>query len=93
MKYITINDFNASYIKIWQYFPNDNEMVITNQGKPIALLTPISDFDLEETVKTIRRVKAKQAVKQMQEISLMNNNSAMTEIEIQREIVNVIQVK
>ncbi|GAB6088410.1 hypothetical protein JCM12856_00030 [Spirochaeta dissipatitropha] len=63
-------------------------MIITNNGKPIALLTPISDIDFEESIKTIRKVKAIQAVKKMQESSVKNNNSSMTNSDIDEEISN-----
>jgi len=86
MKFITVRDFRTSPAKIWKQLPIEHEMIITNNGKPIALLTPISDTDFEETLKTIRKAKAIQAVKQMQEISLKNKNSQMTEIEIENEI-------
>jgi antitoxin (DNA-binding transcriptional repressor) of toxin-antitoxin stability system len=86
MKFITVRDFRTSPAQIWKQLPEAQEMVITNNGKPIALLTPISDVDFEDTVKTIRKVRAIQAVKQMQELSLKNKNSTMTQEEVQKEI-------
>jgi len=88
MKFITVRDFRTSPAQIWQQLPIEHEMVITNNGKPIALLTPISDIDFEETIKSIRKAKAIQAVKQMQEISLKNNNSDMNNILIENEIAD-----
>jgi antitoxin (DNA-binding transcriptional repressor) of toxin-antitoxin stability system len=86
MKFITVRDFRTSPAQIWQQLPSEHEMVITNNGKPIALLTPINDTDFEETIKTIRKARAIQALKQMQEISLKNQNSKMSDLEIQNEI-------
>ena len=40
-------------------------MVITNNGKPIALLTPLSDENLEETLSAIRRARAANALRQI----------------------------
>ncbi|WP_460049712.1 type II toxin-antitoxin system Phd/YefM family antitoxin [Spirochaeta dissipatitropha] len=88
MKFITVRDFRTSPAKIWQELPGEHEMIITNNGKPIALLTPISDIDFEESIKTIRKVKAIQAVKKMQESSVKNNNSSMTNSDIDEEISN-----
>jgi len=86
MKFITVRDFRTSPAQIWRQLPIEHEMVITNNGKPIALLTPISDVDFEETIKTIRKVKAIHSIKQMQEISIQNKNSEMTDEEVQKEI-------
>ena len=89
MKFITVRDLRTSPAKIWKELPEEQEMVITNNGKPIALLTPITDRNLEETLATIRRVKAINAVKLMQQKSMKNKNSKMTMAEIEGEIQKV----
>ncbi len=61
-------------------------MVITNNGKPIALLTPVSDTNLEETLSTIRRSRAINAVKSLQQISVKNKNYELSNEEIEAEI-------
>ncbi len=61
-------------------------MVITNNGKPIALLTPLSDVSLEDTLKAIRKARAINAVQKMQEISIKKGNTRLTEEEIEKEI-------
>ena len=50
MKFITVRDLRTSPAQVWKDLPEEQEMVITNNGKPIALLTPISDRNLEETL-------------------------------------------
>ena len=86
MKFITVRDFRNSSAKIWKNLEKEQEMVITNNGKPIALLTPLDDKNLENTLKAVRKAKAVNAVKQMQEISLNNGNHTMTDEEILSEI-------
>jgi len=82
MKFITVRDFRTSPAAIWKRLPKEQEMVITNNGKPIALLTPLSDETLEDTVSAVRRAKAINAVKKMQEISVSLGNDKMTLDEI-----------
>jgi hypothetical protein len=41
MKFVSVRDFRASSANIWKTLPEEQEMVIANNGKPIALLTPI----------------------------------------------------
>jgi antitoxin (DNA-binding transcriptional repressor) of toxin-antitoxin stability system len=62
-------------------------MVITNNGKPIALLTPLSDKTLEETLSAVRRAKAINAVKAIQQQSIKNGIDKMTLDEINHEIM------
>jgi antitoxin (DNA-binding transcriptional repressor) of toxin-antitoxin stability system len=57
-------------------------MIITNNGRPIALLTPLSDETLEETVSAVRRAKAINSVKKMQEISVKLGNDKISLEEI-----------
>jgi antitoxin (DNA-binding transcriptional repressor) of toxin-antitoxin stability system len=86
MKFITVRDLRTSPAQVWKDLPEEQEMVITNNGKPIALLTPISDTNLEDTLATIRRARAINAVKSLQQISLENKNNELTDEEIQAEI-------
>lgn len=86
MKFIAVRDFRTHPAKIWRDLPGEEEMVITNNGKPIAMLTPISDSNLEETLQAFRKVKAMDTVRKMQEISYQNGNKEMTLDEINAEI-------
>ena len=86
MKFVTVRDFRTSSASIWKTLPSEREMVITNNGKPIALLTPLSDRNLEETLSAIRRAKAVNAVKMIQQDSMRNGNNEITLEEINKEI-------
>jgi len=86
MKFVTVREFRTSSANIWKSLPKEQEMVITNNGKPIALLTPLSDRNLEETLSSIRRAKAINAVKMIQQESLKNGTNNMTLEEINNEI-------
>ena len=86
MKFVTVRDFRISSADIWKSLPKEQEMVITNNGKPIALLTPLSDRNLEETLSAIRRAKAINAVKTIQQESIINGTDGMTLEEINKEI-------
>jgi antitoxin (DNA-binding transcriptional repressor) of toxin-antitoxin stability system len=82
VKFITVRDFRTSSADIWKALPEEKEMVITNNGKPIALLTPISDTTLEANLSAIRRAKTIEAVKLIQQQSVKNGTDKMTLEEI-----------
>jgi antitoxin (DNA-binding transcriptional repressor) of toxin-antitoxin stability system len=86
MKFITVRDIRTSPAQIWKQLPEEQEMVITNNGKPIALLTPLSDENLEDTIKAVRKARAINAVRAIQEFSLRNGNNEMSIDEIEAEI-------
>lgn len=78
MKFVTVRDFRNSPAAIWKKLPSEREMIITNNGKPIALLAPLNDETLEDTVFAFRKAKAINAMKKMQEISASLGNNKMT---------------
>ncbi len=82
MKFVTVRDFRTKPAKIWKDLPVEQEMVITNNGKPIALLTPLSDENLEDTLKSVRSARAINAVKNMQQISIANQNIKLNDKDI-----------
>jgi antitoxin (DNA-binding transcriptional repressor) of toxin-antitoxin stability system len=78
MKFVSVRDFRTASAGIWKKLSTEREMIVTNNGKPIALLTPLSDETLEDTVSAVRRARAINAVKKMQEISVGLGNDKMT---------------
>jgi hypothetical protein len=90
MKFISVRDFGITSSGIWKRLPTEREMIVTNNnGRPIALLTPLNDETLEDTVSAVRRAKAINAVKKMQEISVKLGNDKMTLEEINAIITDV----
>ena len=86
MKFITVRDFRTSSANIWATLPQEQEMIITNNGKPVALLTPLSGETLEETISAVRRAKAINAVRLIQQQSVKNGTDKITLEEINAEI-------
>jgi len=58
MDFLSVREFRASSQDIWRKLSKDGKLVITNNGKPTALLLDIKNEDLEETLLTLRQVKA-----------------------------------
>ena len=86
MKFITVRDLRTTPAQIWKDLPTEQEMVITNNGKPIALLTPIGETNLEETLSAVRRARAIQSVRKLQQTSMRRGTTELSESEIQEEI-------
>ena len=68
MRFIQIRDLRPS--EIWEQLADEREMVIMAQGKPIAILSYVSDANWEETLAAFRRVHAIQAVDELQKQSV-----------------------
>jgi len=93
MKFVTVRDFRTYPKKIWDELREMKEMVVTNNGNPIALLTPLSGTNLEDTLKAVRLAKAKISVDKMREISLKKKNNKLTGKDINRIINETRKIK
>jgi antitoxin (DNA-binding transcriptional repressor) of toxin-antitoxin stability system len=89
MKFVSVKDFKTSSARIWKKLPEEQEMIITNNGKPIALLTSLTDKTLENTLSAIKQAKAINAVKLIQQESLKKGMEKITMEEIDEEIKRV----
>ena len=86
MKFITVRDLRTTPAQVWKELHSEQEIVITNNGKPIALLTPLSDVDMEDTVGAVRRARAVAALKKVRGLAVKAGLSEMTMDEINQEI-------
>jgi antitoxin (DNA-binding transcriptional repressor) of toxin-antitoxin stability system len=93
MKFVSVRDFRTASSSIWKKLPDEREMIITNNGRPIALLTPLTDETLEDTISAVRRAKAINAVKKMQEVSVKLGNDTMPLEEINAIIADTRKKK
>ena len=87
MKFYSIRDLRTTPKTLWDNLSNDGEVVITNNGKPTAVLIDIADSDLEESIKAIRQAKAMLAFNSMKSKAAQRNY--LSEEEIEDEIKKV----
>ena len=85
MRFISVRDLNTKPREIWSKI-KDEEVVITSNGKPIALLSGVTEETLEKTVRSIRRSRALIALEEMQKRSLELGLDKLTDSQIESEI-------
>lgn len=69
MQFISVRDLRGKSSEVWRQLQSEREMVITSNGKPIAVLSAVNETTLEETLLAIRRATAVSAVTSMQQQS------------------------
>jgi antitoxin (DNA-binding transcriptional repressor) of toxin-antitoxin stability system len=89
MKFITVRDLRTIPAQIWKQLPVEQEMVVTSNGRPIALLTPMGEDNLEDSLKAIRRARAAVAVDRMQQESMKTGQNLLPAEYIDNEIHKV----
>jgi antitoxin (DNA-binding transcriptional repressor) of toxin-antitoxin stability system len=86
MKFVTAKDLRTQASSIWVDLPREQEVVITLNGKPVAIMTATSDKDFEQSLRAIRRARATEAVMSLQQSSVQSGRDAISEKEIDIEI-------
>ena len=86
MKFVTVRDLRLKAAQVWKQLQKEKELVITSNGKPIALLSGISEDDLEPSITALRRSRAVLAVNRIQNQSVKEGKDKITEIEIDGEV-------
>ncbi|GHT99374.1 hypothetical protein FACS1894142_6890 [Spirochaetia bacterium] len=84
MEFLSVRDFRSASREVWQKLSHDGKMVITNNGKPTALLLDLTNEDLEETLDTLRQVKAMRLFNKMR--GETEKRGFLSEKEIEAEI-------
>jgi antitoxin (DNA-binding transcriptional repressor) of toxin-antitoxin stability system len=85
MRFISVRDLNTKPKEIWGKIKND-EVVITSNGKPIAVLSGVTEENLEKTVRAIRRSRALIALEEMQKKSIELGLDKLADSQIESEI-------
>lgn len=58
MKFISIRELRAGTKKLKAMLNKNDKLVLTSNGKPIALFTPVSEETFEEELAALRRARA-----------------------------------
>jgi antitoxin (DNA-binding transcriptional repressor) of toxin-antitoxin stability system len=86
MRFVSVRDMRTKGRQVWEDLAKEKELVITSNGKPIALMTGVSEANLEEAISDLRRARALRAIDQMQRAALDAGLDKMTAGEIQEKI-------
>ena len=89
MKFIGVRDFRTKSSSIWKQLKKEGEMIITSNGKPMAILSSVSEDNVEESLASFRRARSMNAVASLQKKSVEMSKDRMTLEEINEEITKV----
>jgi antitoxin (DNA-binding transcriptional repressor) of toxin-antitoxin stability system len=86
MKFISIRELKSKSAQVWKDLPIHKEMILTSNGRPIAMLSSIDENNLEEVLTAFRIARATNAVASIQYASTEKRTDRMTMDEIESEI-------
>lgn len=86
MKFISVRELRSHSAQIWERLGAEGEMVVTSNGKPVAILATVAEGNLEESLRAIRRARAEEAVLAMQSQSVKSGTNGLSLEDINAEI-------
>ena len=86
MRFVSVRDLRGKSAQIWKRLARLREMVITSNGKPIAIISATSEETLEESLSAIRTARAMAAVEAMQLKSVETGKDHISLEEINAEV-------
>ncbi|MBE3075018.1 MAG: type II toxin-antitoxin system Phd/YefM family antitoxin [Actinobacteria bacterium] len=93
MKFISVRDLRGKSADIWRELPEEREMVITSNGRPVAILAAVNESNLEESLAAFRQTRAIDAVASVQRRSVARGADALTSEDINAEIATVREAR
>ena len=86
MRFVSMRDLREKSSAIWKDLRKDQELILTRNGRPYAILCPVDENDLEEELTAIRRARALKLVESLQRESVKRGTDNITMEEIDEEI-------
>lgn len=89
MKFVSVRELSLKPAKVWKALKKDGDIIITSNGRPIAILTGVDENNLEASLQAIKQARACLAMETMQERSVKAGLDKLTQDEIEKEIKSV----
>ena len=65
MKFVSVRELKGKSGMVWKELDQQGDVIVTNNGKPMALLCRVREQELEETLEAWHQAKARLAIDHM----------------------------
>ena len=86
MKFISIRELRNSTNNLKKMLKKNGKLLLTSNGKPIALMTPVNEGNLEQNLESIRRDEARIALNMLHQESRKKGLDKLTMKQIDKII-------
>lgn len=86
MDFISVRQLRTETAAVWEALAAAKDLVVTSNGKPIAVLSATSAAELEASLAALRQARAQLAVTAMQERARETGADRLTQDDINAEI-------
>jgi antitoxin (DNA-binding transcriptional repressor) of toxin-antitoxin stability system len=93
MRFVSVRDLRGKSGEVWRDLPGEREMVITSNGRPIAILVAVGESNLEESLAAFRQARAVDAVASIQRRSVAAGTDKLSPADVEAEIAAARQAR
>ena len=86
MKFVTVRELRGRTSELWEQLARQRELVVTNNGKPIAILSATDAESFEASLQNLRRCRAADALTRLQRQAEAHGLDRLTLDEVNAEI-------
>ena len=86
MKFVTVRDLRLKPRELWEKLKTEHEVVLTTNGRPVAIMAGVDEDSFEATVSALRRLRATRAVELLQRRSVARGLDRLPVAAIDAEI-------
>ena len=86
MKFVSVRELRLKPGDVWKLAKEEKDVIITANGRPVAILTGIDEDRVEEELDAIQRGRALRALGSIQRDSVIKGTNRISGEEINREI-------
>jgi len=91
MRFLSVRDLRGDSARVWRELADEKEMIVTSNGRPVAVLAAVDESSVEQSLAAWRQVRATQAIADIQRESVRKGTDAMSMDDIDAEIKQVRQ--
>lgn len=89
MKFVSVRDLRNKPGEVWKVAKQENDLVVTSNGRPVAIITGVDEDNFEEELDTIQRARALKALDTIQNDSIIKGTAKISDEDIRSEIERV----
>ena len=86
VKFVTVRELRGRTSELWDELERQRELIVTNNGKPVAILSATDAGSLERSLRNIRRCRAADALSGLQRDAARRGLDQLTMDEVDEEI-------
>lgn len=93
MKFISVRELRLKPGDVWKAVQKEHDLIVTSNGKPVAMLIAVKEDTLEDEIDTIRTARALKALDNIQRKSIERKTDRISLKDINNEINGARKVR